>query len=98
MEEIIFCIIVGILLGWIDVFSYRTKLWLNRLSIVCLFIMLICLGAKIGCDDGLLGQIDTLGKQALILGTSTVLGTIAMFYVVIKTLGKGFEAEGSKQE
>lgn len=98
MEEIIFCITAGILLGWFDVFSYRTKLWLNRLSIVCLFIMLICLGAKIGCDDGLLAQIDTLGKQALILGTSTILGTMLMFYVVIKTLGKRFESEGSRQE
>ncbi len=93
MEEIIACIVIGIVLGWFDVFKYKTKLWLNRISTVCLFVMLICLGAKIGCDDNLLAQIDTLGKQSLILGSSTILGTMVMFYLVIKTLGRRFEAE-----
>ncbi|MBQ5600570.1 MAG: LysO family transporter, partial [Phascolarctobacterium sp.] len=68
MEEIIFCIVVGILLGWFDVLSFEIKLWLNRLSLACLYLMLVCLGAKIGCDSNLLAQIETLGKQAFILG------------------------------
>ena len=97
MEEIIFCITVGILLGWFDVLSYKVKLWLNRLSLACLFLMLICLGAKIGCDSNLLAQIETLGKQAFILGGSTILGTMVMFYIIIKLFARNFDEEGGEE-
>ena len=94
MEEIIFCIVVGILLGWFDVLNYKEKLWLNRLSLACLYLMLICLGAKIGCDSNLLAQIETLGKQAFILGGCTILGTMLMFYLIIKLFARNFDEEG----
>ena len=97
MEEIIFCIVVGILLGWFDVLTYKIKLWLNRLSLACLYLMLICLGAKIGCDSNLLAQIETLGKQAFILGGCTIFGTMVMFYVIIKLLARNFDEEGESE-
>ena len=97
MEEIIFCITVGILLGWFDVLSYKVKLWLNRASLACLYLMLICLGAKIGCDSNLLAQIETLGKQAFILGGSTILGTMVMFYIIIKLFARNFDEEGGEE-
>lgn len=97
MEEIIFCIVVGILLGWFDVLSFKIKLWLNRLSLACLYLMLVCLGAKIGCDSNLLAQIETLGKQAFILGGCTILGTMLMFYLIIKLLARNFDEEGESE-
>lgn len=97
MEEIIICITVGILLGWFDVLSYKVKMWLNKLSLCCLYLMLVCLGAKIGCDANLLAQIETLGKQSLILGSSTILGTMVMFYIIIKLFARNFDAEEGKE-
>lgn len=97
MEEIIICIVAGILLGWFDILSYKVRLWLNRISLACLFLMLICLGAKIGCDGNLLAQIETLGKQSLILGGSTILGTMVMFYIIIKFFAGNFDAEEGKE-
>ena len=70
MTIIICAITAGILLGWLDVFNYKTKLWLNRVSTVCLFIILLCLGAKIGCDKEMLAKIPVLGQQAFLLGSS----------------------------
>lgn len=93
MEIIILAIVVGIIIGWLDIFSYRIKLWLNRLSTVCLFLMLICLGAKIGCDANLLGQIERLGRQSLLLGGSAILGSLLLVYVVIKLLAPDFAKE-----
>lgn len=97
MEEIIICIVAGILLGWFDILSYKVRMWLNRISLACLFLMLICLGAKIGCDGNLLAQIETLGKQSLILGGSTILGTMVMFYIIIKLFAGNFDAEEGKE-
>ena len=97
MEEIIFCIVGGILLGWFDVLSFKIKLWLNRLSLACLYLMLVCLGAKIGCDSNLLAQIETLGKQAFILGGCAILGTMVLFYLIIKLLARNFDEEGESE-
>ena len=93
MTIIICAITAGILLGWMDVFNYKTKLWLNRISTVCLFIILLCLGAKIGCDKAMLAKIPVLGKQAFILGSSAILGSMVMFYLIIKLLAPNFDKD-----
>ena len=93
MTIIICAITAGILLGWLDVFNYRTKLWLNRISTVCLFIILLCLGAKIGCDREMLDKILVLGKQAFLLGSSAILGSMLMFYMIIRLLAPNFDKE-----
>ena len=93
MTIIICAITAGILLGWLDVFNYRTKLWLNRISTVCLFIILLCLGSKIGCDREMLDKIPVLGKQAFLLGSSAILGSMLMFYMIIRLLAPNFDKE-----
>lgn len=82
MQEIMIAIVAGILLGWFDVFGYKVKLTLSRLSTACLFLMLICLGAKIGCDADLLAQIEVLGWQSLVLGGMTIIGSMLALYPV----------------
>lgn len=93
MTIIICAITAGILLGWLDVFKYKTKLWLNRISTVCLFIILLCLGAKIGCDKEMLAKIPVLGKQAFVLGSSAILGSMVMLYLLIKLLAPNFDKD-----
>ena len=93
MTIIICAITAGIVLGWLDVFNYRTKLWLNRVSTICLFIILLCLGAKIGCYKEMLAKIPVLGKQAFILGSSAILGSMVLFYIIIKALAPHFDEE-----
>ena len=93
MTIIICAITAGIVLGWLDVFNYRTKLWLNRVSTICLFIILLCLGAKIGCDKEMLAKIPVLVKQAFILGSSAILGSMVLFYIIIKALAPHFDEE-----
>ena len=93
MTLIICAITAGILLGWLDVFNYKTKLWLNRVSTVCLFIILLCLGAKIGCDKEMLAKIPVLGQQAFLLGSSAIFGSMLMFYIIIRLLAPNFDKE-----
>ena len=62
MQEIMIAIVLGIAVGYSDLLNYNVKKWLSRFSTVSLFIML-CLGAKIGCDAELLGQTGPVGRQ-----------------------------------
>ena len=45
-------------------------------------------------DDG---RIETLGKQAFILGGCAILGTMVMFCVIIKLLARNFDEEGESE-
>lgn len=98
MQEIMIAIVAGILLGWFNVFGYRVKLTLSRLSTACLFLMLICLGAKIGCDDGLLAQIEVLGWQSLVLGGMTIIGSMLALYPVTVFFGRRGSESGERSE
>ena len=93
MTIIICAITAGILLGWLDVSNYKTKLLLTSVSTVCLFIILLCLGAKIGCDKEMLAKIPVLGQQAFLLGSSAILGSMLMFYIIIRLLAPNFDKE-----
>lgn len=98
MQDIIISIVIGIFLGWFNLLRYRTKLWLNRISTGCLFLMLICLGAKIGCDRNLLEQIEVLGIQSFILGTFTIVGSLLALYPAAAFFARKNNIHGEEDE
>ncbi len=93
MEKVIGAILIGIFLGWFNLCSYRLRAVLNKFSLLCLVIMLLCLGAKIGCNPQLLDKLSLLGRQSLFLGFSIILGSLAALWLTIKFLDKNFEEE-----
>ncbi|MHC1717459.1 MAG: LysO family transporter [Acidaminococcaceae bacterium] len=84
MESIFISIAAGILVGWLDVFNYKTKKFLNRLSTAALLIMLWCLGAKIGCDEELLRNLDLLGFRAVIMAFGIIAGSLLLLWFVTR--------------
>ena len=61
MQEFMIAIVLGIAVGYSDLVNDNVKKWLSRFSTVSLLIMLLCLGAKIGCYAELLGKLGPLG-------------------------------------
>ena len=93
MEKVIIAITIGIFLGWFNICSYQVRNWLNKFSLGCLVLMLLCLGAKIGCDTELLDKLSLLGQQSLFIGTSIILGSLAVIWLTIRLLAKNFDQE-----
>ena len=91
MEKVMLAILIGVFIGWFKLCSYRVRVVLNKFSLVCLVVTLVCLGAKIGCDAQLLEKLSLLGQQSLFLGTSIILGSLAALAVAIKLLAKHFD-------
>ena len=84
MESIFISIAAGILFGWLDVFNYNKKKFLNRLSTAALLIMLWCLGAKIGCDEELLRNLGILGYRAVIMAFGIIIGSLSLLWLVTR--------------
>ena len=96
MQEIMIAIVLGIAVGCSDLLNYNVKKWLSRFSTVSLFIMLLCLGAKIGCDAELLGKLDQLGGKSL--AVFIIGGSVLMLWLVLKLFAKtAARAEGSDE-
>ena len=84
MQEIMIAIVLGIAVGCSDLLNYNVKKWLSRFSTVSLFIMLLCLGAKIGCDAELLGKLDQLGGKSLVMAVFIIGGSVLMLWLVLQ--------------
>ena len=98
MQEIMIAIVLGIAVGCSDLLNYNVKKWLSRFSTVSLFIMLLCLGAKIGCEAELLGKLDQLGGNSLVMAVFIIGGSVLMLWLVLKLFAKtAARAEGSDE-
>lgn len=98
MQEIMIAIVLGVALGCTDLLNYNLKKWLNHLSTVSLFIMLLCLGAKIGCDAELLGKLGQLGGKSLIMALCIIGGSVLVLWLLLKLFAKtAARAEGGDE-
>lgn len=84
MNEILIAISLGIIAGWFNVFKKPAEPYLNKISLCSLFIILLCLGAKIGCNSALLDKLGQLGGQALTIAVGTIVGSVSFLFFVIK--------------
>lgn len=84
MTELIICIAVGIAIGCLDKINMKTRKILEKISLFSLFLMLWCLGAKIGCDRELLAKLDVIGLKSLELAFFVIVGSVIGVWIVIK--------------
>jgi len=100
MGIIIGAMAVGILLGCLNIISYKYKEKLSWVSKLALFIMIFCLAAKIGCDKELLKNLGTLGKRSLLMTCGIIsggfLGVTIVRHLFAGTINELLE-EGKKQ-
>ena len=60
--------------------------------------MLLCLGAKIGCDAELLGKLDQLGGKSLVMAVFIIGGSVLMLLAGAEAFCKtAARAEGSDE-
>jgi uncharacterized membrane protein YbjE (DUF340 family) len=84
MTELMICITIGIAIGWSDKLNIKMKKILDKISLFSLFLMLWCLGAKIGCDKELLAKLDIIGLKSVELAFFVIAGSILGVWVVVK--------------
>ncbi|MCD2434397.1 lysine exporter LysO family protein [Acidaminococcus sp. NSJ-142] len=82
MTVILLCMALGIAAGLVNLFSYKIKLGLSRISQAALCTMIFCLAAKIGSNPQLLVQLRTLGIQSLAICLGSMLGSFLLLLIV----------------
>jgi len=90
-------IIVPLIGGYI--FSARKPALAARLPVaiitnISLVLLLLVMGARIGADSEVVGQIVSLGIQAFVLAWATVIGSILVLYLLQLRLTRGLVMKG----
>lgn len=81
MSSILLYLFLLILGGFL---SYKGLIWkalsekIDKLQLICLFILLFIMGLRIGMDDRVLDAFAQIGLHAILYGIATVIGSLIM--------------------
>ena len=67
MLELMFTLALGIILGLSGRMTSSVSHALGVITKICLFIMIFCLAAKIGCDEAVIKVLPLIGRNAFFL-------------------------------
>lgn len=94
MELIIIALIAGIGLGLSGLVPSCFSARLDKIITVTLFIMLFALGAQIGSNQDLLGNLTVLGGRAVVIAGFSVAGSLLLLWLIARL----FRLESAQQE
>lgn len=69
--------------------SYKGWIWkslyekIDKLQMLCLFILLFIMGLRIGMDDRVLDAFAQIGLHAILYGIATVIGSLLMVRILL---------------
>ncbi|NLV91654.1 MAG: LysO family transporter [Firmicutes bacterium] len=86
------CLLLGLAIGLSGRLSHRAHSAIGRLNLVCLFVMLTALGAKLGATPGIQERLGQLGLRAVILAVAAIGGgvglTVALQWILQAVKGR----------
>ncbi|TDX53025.1 LysO family transporter [Orenia marismortui] len=90
MWVIILSLLMGILIGYIDILPNRLNKLSDKLTLVGLMILLLVMGIKIGISKEIINNLDSLGLKAIILSIGSILGSVLLLlFVEVARSSKG---------
>lgn len=95
MIEVLLAVALGVLVGHFNILSIKPQV-IGKFTTVCLFIMLLAMGAQLGANEKLLGDLGRLGWQALVLAFASIAGSVFMVRLAENRISKQLEQSKSK--
>ena len=82
MLELMFTLALGIILGLSGRMTSSVSHALGVITKICLFIMIFCLAAKIGCDEAVIKVLPLIGRNAFFLCFGGIAGSFCLMALV----------------
>jgi uncharacterized membrane protein YbjE (DUF340 family) len=92
MSIVFASLIIGGIIGYLDIVPEMTNKKLNNLTTFGLIVLLFSMGTKIGSNQEVLSMIKTISLQAFMLAAGAVFGSI----VAVKIVSNVFIRQQSK--
>lgn len=91
MYLILFCLGLGIAVGYLRPLSRGKARLANAVTTVGLFVLLMSMGAQLGSNEEVLAGLGQMGLQAAVLAAFSVLGSVILVYLASGYVYRGLE-------
>ena len=78
MFTVVIIMALGIIVGYFLRNKSKTKSFIEKLTMVVIFVLLFVLGVAIGSDKNIVSSLQTLGLQALIISLGAIFGSVLL--------------------
>lgn len=96
MTPVLIAVALGVLVGHFNLISCSQKTIAN-FTTLCLFIMLLAMGAQLGANEKLLADLGHMGWQALVLALGSIVGSVLLVRLMEKRISKHLNAAKPKE-
>lgn len=84
MDLIVIALVAGVIIGASGFIPAAALKHVDKLTTITLFIMLAALGAQIGSNNELLGNLAALGWRALVIALLSVAGSVTVLWLAVR--------------
>ncbi|SHF08441.1 LysO family transporter [Desulforamulus putei] len=95
MAPVLIAVALGILVGHFNLLPHNRKIT-ERFTTLCLFVMLLAMGAQLGANEKLLADLGSLGWQALVLAFGSIVGSVLLVRLAESHIAK--QLQKSREE
>jgi len=82
--SIVGALLLGIILGRSGLLPEKIFTWTEKITVIGLIILLFTMGLGIGGDPQVFNNLDSLGLQAFVLASGSILGSILIAWFLQK--------------
>ena len=97
MVPVLIAVALGVLVGHFNLLSYSQKA-IGNFTTLCLFIMLLAMGAQLGTNEQLLANLGRLGSQALVLAFGSIVGSVLLVRLMEKYISERLSATQAQKK
>lgn len=90
MLNLLLTLALGLLVGLSGKLTSRANHFLSVVTRICLFIMIFCLAAKIGCDETVIKALPVLGVQSFMLCIGGMFGSVVLMALAGRIFSHSF--------
>lgn len=76
MWSIIIALLLGLIIGWLDILPKNLPSWTDKGMILGLILLLFVMGLGIGSNQEILRSLNTLGLKAFLIAGASIFGSV----------------------
>jgi uncharacterized membrane protein YbjE (DUF340 family) len=91
MITVLVLMTLGIILGYFISEKKSLIKISDKLTTICIYLLLFLLGIGVGLNDKIIANIGTIGLQAIIITAGALLGSLILAYFTYKIFFRNYE-------
>lgn len=95
MTLIITALIMGFLMGRLDIISTRIRKYSGKVGTGALLVLLFAMGVTMGANHEVISNLSSLGLKALLMAMGTIIGSVLAVWAAVQLTARNREKQAT---